>query len=182
MRIVGGAFNRHALKVPKKGVRPTKGIVREAVFSIIADTVVNAEALDIFAGSGVLGIEAISRGARHCIFIDKNTIALRVNIAALMIEEKAKVLAQDFRVALRLLKHRKFDLIFADPPYSTNLAQMAMDLIGRLEMLKHGGMMMIEHSPRQELKIPEDYSLYKTRKYGDTTVTFLKTQKTLKDH
>ena len=90
MRIVGGAFNRRALKVPKKGVRPTKGIVRGAIFNIIGEMVVNAEVLDIFAGSGVLGIEALSRGARHCVFIEKNARILRLNISDLMIEKETQ--------------------------------------------------------------------------------------------
>jgi 16S rRNA (guanine966-N2)-methyltransferase len=179
MRIVGGALRNRSVKVPKKGVRPTKGIVRGAVFNIIGDIVINAEVLDLFAGSGILGIEAISRGAKHCFFVEKNPRALHANISGLLLERKATILAQDYRNALRWLRSRRFDLILADPPYNKNFVQRVIDSIRRYALLNNDGILMIEHSPREQMLIPEDLSLFKQRRYGDTVITFLKTQSTL---
>jgi 16S rRNA (guanine(966)-N(2))-methyltransferase RsmD len=173
MRIVGGACSKRSIKVPKKGVRPTKGIVREAIFNIIGEKIHNAHVLDIFAGSGALGIEAISRGAKHCTFVEKDPATLRANITYLSIKEQVKILAHDFRRALRLVRKTEFDLIFADPPYNTKLAQKTVDLIQRHTLLACGGMPIVEHSPREKISPPDTLSLFKQKKYGDTQVTML---------
>lgn len=173
MRIVGGACSKRSIKVPKKGVRPTRAIVREAIFNIIGAKTHNADVLDIFAGSGALGIEAISRGARHCTFVEKEPTTLRTNIANLSIKEKVKVIAYDYRRALRLLRKAKFDLIFADPPYNKKLAQKTVDLIKSHALLDHEGMLIIEHSPRENISMTDTFSLFKHRKYGDTQITLL---------
>lgn len=173
MRIVGGAYYKRSIKAPKKGVRPTKGIVREAIFNIISDRVINAVVLDIFAGSGALGIEAISRGAEHCTFVEKNPAALRTNITALSLHKQVTILAHDFRRALRLVKKGEFDLIFADPPYNKKLTQNTIDLVKRHALLASNGILIIEHSPREKISIPDTFAMFKHKKYGDTAVTFI---------
>jgi len=174
MRIVGGACKKRPIKVPKGGVRPTKGIVRGAIFNIIGDNIIDAEVLDIFAGSGALGIEALSRGAKHCTFVEKNPVTLRTNITDLSLRTQATILANDFERALRLIKKREFDLIFADPPYNKNLAQKTIDLVKRHGLLANNGMLIIEHSPREKISILETFSVIKHRKYGDTEITLIK--------
>ncbi len=177
MRIVGGALRNRQVKVPKKGVRPTKGIVRGAIFNIIGDRIINADVLDLFAGSGILGIEAISRGAKQCVFVDKNPRTLRANLEHLGLKKETTILAQDYRTALRSMRSRQFDLILADPPYERNLVQRTIDSIKHSGLLRSNGVFMIEHSPREQMIIPEDFLQYKERRYGDTMITFLKTQK-----
>jgi len=174
MRIVGGACKKRPIKVPKGGVRPTKGIVRGAIFNIIGDNIINAEVLDIFAGSGALGIEALSRGAKHCTFVEKNPVTLRTNITDLSLLKQATVLAHDFQRALRLVKNNQFDLIFADPPYNKNLVQKTIGLIKRHGLLANNGMLIIEHSPREKISVPAKFYVLKQRKYGDTMITIIK--------
>jgi 16S rRNA (guanine966-N2)-methyltransferase len=173
MRIVGGACKKRSLKVPKKGVRPTRGIVRAAIFNILAEMVNEAEVLDLFAGSGALGIEAVSRGAKSCVFVDKNTRLLRENVARLLAGKNTKILAADFRTALRRLKNKNFDVVIADPPYNRKYVQRMLEQINRYHLLKKEGIIVIEHSPDEEFEIPESYSKLKEKRYGDTTVSFI---------
>jgi len=174
MRIVGGACKKRPIRVPEGGVRPTKGIVRGAIFNIIADNITDAEVLDIFAGSGALGLEALSRGARYCTFIEKRAATLRTNITELSFRKQTTILAHDFQRALRQLKKRAFDLIFADPPYNKNLAQKVSDLVKRHGLLTNNGMLIIEHSPREKISVPAKFYVLKQRKYGDTMITIIK--------
>ena len=117
MRIVGGTWKGRNIKVPKKGTRPTKGIVRGAIFDVIGDKIAQAEVLDIYAGSGALGLEAISRGAKSCTFVEKLPDVLFHNIKTFSPRQSVVVLSNDFRPALKKLKDQEFDVIFADPPY-----------------------------------------------------------------
>lgn len=177
MRIVGGACKRRSLRVPARGVRPTRGMIREAVFNILGDRIVDAEILDIFAGSGALGIEALSRGAKHCVFIEKSARVLRANIAGLSFKEQTTVLAGDFRPALRRLRGRSFDVIFADPPYQMNYLQPTIELVAKHALLARDGMIVVEHSSNEEPLIPDGLALHKRRIYGDTTISYVKHRK-----
>jgi 16S rRNA (guanine966-N2)-methyltransferase len=173
MRIVGGACKKRSIKVPKKGVRPTKSIVRAAIFNIIGDKVADAEVLDIFAGSGALGIEAISRGAQHCTFVERESRVLWTNIENLSLGGKVTIISQDFRPALKKLKEKEYDLIFADPPYNKRLAQNTLTLIERYGLLRSTGFLIIEHSPREGIVASDALSVLKQKKYGDTIVSFI---------
>ena len=174
MRIVGGACKKRSLKVPRKGVRPTKGIVRGAIFNILGEQIMNADVLDVFAGSGALGIEAISRGAKHCIFVERNAHHLRMNVGNLASKSTARIVAEDFRRALRRLRNQQFDVIFVDPPYNKNYLQPTLKEIARYDLLARGGMIVIEHSPSEEFSIPDTLEWVKKRKYGDTTISFIR--------
>ena len=112
MRIVGGLNKGRRIKISKRGIRPTKGIVREAIFNVIGVKVQRAYVLDIFAGSGALGLEAISRGARSCAFIEKKPKILLQNIKNLSLNSETKVMAKDFRIWLKKIACEKFDIIF----------------------------------------------------------------------
>ncbi len=107
MRIVGGLNKGRRIKISKRGIRPTKGIVREAIFNVIGIKVQRAYVLDIFAGSGALGLEAISRGARSCAFIEKKPKILLQNIKNLSLNSETKVMAKDFRIWLKNNRMRK---------------------------------------------------------------------------
>jgi 16S rRNA (guanine966-N2)-methyltransferase len=151
MRIVGGDSKGRRLKVSKTGTRPTRSIVRETIFNIIGPRVNAARILDVFAGSGALGIEAISRGATDCIFVEKG----------------------DFRAGLRKLKERSFDLIFLDPPYHRNYLEKTLILIVSHNLLHEGGVIIAEHSPEDKFVLPDHFSVFKKKQYGNTIVTFI---------
>lgn len=174
MRIVGGTWRGRFIKVPKKGIRPTKGIVRGAIFDIIGHGVKQAEVLDVFAGSGALGLEALSRGAKTCTFIEKMPKCLFNNIDSFEIREEVKVLIKDFRPALKKLAKRQFDLIFADPPYRKQYATETVSLIAQHKILRSGGMIILEHSPGKDISFPDTFSVFKRKKYGDTMISFLR--------
>ncbi len=177
MRIVGGMWRGRFIKVPKKGIRPTKGIVRGAIFNIIGASIRRAEVLDVFAGSGALGLEAMSRGAERCTFIERIPKCLFQNIESLTTKKAVKVLAEDFRSALRKLGKTEFDVIFADPPYKKQYAEKAVFLIARHGLLRNGGMIVLEHSPLENISLPDLFAIFKRKKYGDTTVSFLEHRK-----
>jgi 16S rRNA (guanine966-N2)-methyltransferase len=174
MRIVGGENKGRRIKVPKKGIRPTKGIVRGAIFNIIGGRINNANILDIFAGSGALGLEAISRGAKSCIFIEKKPKFLFENIKYFSChDKKIEVIIGDFRLGLRKLKGKEFDIIFVDPPYQRNYIQTTLNLISKNQFLKESGMIVAEHHYEKRLSLPEGFSILKKKKYGDTVVSFI---------
>ena len=173
MRVVGGYKKGQRLKVSRKGIRPTKSIVREAIFNIIRDRVQGAKILDIFAGSGALGIESLSRGAAHCVFIEKQTKMLSENIARLLLEDHAKIIRSDYRKGLMLIKDQRFDLIFLDPPYHENHLEKTLGLICSNELLYKDGMIIVEHLPDITIGLPEGMVIFKKKRYGDTEVTFI---------
>ena len=177
MRIVGGTWKGRQIKVPKKGIRPTKSIVRGAIFDVIGKKIAHAEVLDIYAGSGALGLEAISRGAKSCTFVEKLPRSLYDNLKSLSPRQSVVVLSSDFRPALKKLKDQKFDVIFADPPYRKSYAQKTLLLIEYYNLLRNGGIIVLEHTTGEEVKPTDSLSLLKSKKYGDTRVSFLEHRK-----
>jgi 16S rRNA (guanine966-N2)-methyltransferase len=172
MRVIGGAFGGRRLVAPRgQATRPTPDRVREAVFSILAD-VTGEIVLDLFAGSGALGIEAMSRGARHVTLVDSSRTAIAAiqsNVSAVGIP--AEVLQQR---ALPFLRNaeiygRQYDLVFLDPPYS-HAAALGSELSGALApVLASGARVVVESDPRSplalDLRAPSD-----ERRYGDTRI------------
>lgn len=174
MRIVGGTHKGRRIRVPKKGIRPTKGIVRGAIFNIIGSYVQNAHILDIFAGSGALGLEAMSRGAKNCVFIERKPKFLIENIKNFLpLTQTVQVISCDFRQGLKKVDGRQFDIIFIDPPYQKNYTQKAVGLISKHHLLMDSGIVVVEHHSEEEFTMPEDFSLQKKKKYGETTVSFI---------
>lgn len=173
MRIAGGQNKGRRLKVSKKGIRPTKGIVREAIFNIVGSRIQGAEGLDIFAGSGALGLEAISRGAKNCVFIEKKPRTLLQNIKNLFSVKKTKVIKNDFRIGLRKVKKQKFDIIFLDPPYNKNYIEKTISIISKYGLLKDEGIIIAEHYVSEKFGLPDDLCIVKEKRYGETTVTLI---------
>ena len=173
MRIVGGTWKGRNIKVPRKGTRPTKGIVRGAIFDVIGDKIAQAEVLDIYAGSGALGLEAISRGAKSCTFVERLPDVLFHNIKTFSPSQLVVVLSCDFRPALKKLKDQDFDIIFADPPYGKHYEHKTLMLIEYYSLLRNGGIIALEHAADEEVKLTKSLSLIKSKKYGDTRVSFL---------
>jgi 16S rRNA (guanine966-N2)-methyltransferase len=167
MRIVAGELGGRRLRLPKDPrVRPTADRVREAWMSILGEELRDARVLDLFAGSGALGLEALSRGAAQATFVElspPSLEALRANIETLGVAGRAKVHRGD---ALRFaagLEAGVFDLAFADPPYTTDAADRIVALFRRHAFAR---ILSVEHPSGRRVEGDE------TRRYGDTAVTF----------
>lgn len=173
MRIIGGNQKGKRLFVSKKGIRPTKGLVREAIFSVIQDRIPLARVLDIFAGSGALGLEALSRGAARCVFIEQFPDVLRKNIQNIAGHEENTVIRKDYRNALMKMQKQNFSIIFLDPPYNKNLVEHTIALIAQQALLETTGIIVIEHHPKEVFSLPEGFSILKKKQYGKTNVTFV---------
>ncbi len=176
MRVVGGNLGGRRLAVPRNGTRPTSDRVRQALFDRLRTRVVGAEVLDLFAGSGGLGIEALSRGAKRALFVEVAPPVARIlreNLAALDLEERAEVWTGGAARALRRLRTlgRRFDLVFMDPPY-------AADVSGELGLLSgvlgDEGLVVLEQSKRHPLMgAPEGLRMERNVRYGETELQFL---------
>ena len=167
MRIVGGEFGGRRLVMPKDArVRPTADRVREAWMSILGGELPGAQVLDLFAGSGALGLETLSRGAASATFVERNQASLEAlehNIAALGVEDSATVFRGDAMRYVERLKPGSFDLVLADPPYSIDYAARLVGLFRRHPFAR---ILSVEHP--STLELPGD----DTRHYGDTAITF----------
>jgi 16S rRNA (guanine966-N2)-methyltransferase len=178
MRIIAGEFKGRRLAAVKGRIRPTSDKVREAVFSILGAAVAEARVLDLFAGTGALSLEALSRGARDAVLVEDQTVALEVlrrNLEALGVAERVRIIPLSVRQALKKLAARqeKFDLIFLDPPYGRGLAVATLTALDTLGLLSPDGRVVAEHSHRETL--PEclgQLDLSQSRRYGDTQVAF----------
>lgn len=173
IRICGGIYRSRKLACPSKGVRPTSDRVKEAVFSTLGADMDGWEVLDLFSGSGSLGIEAISRGAGEVVFVDKSRKCIKTveeNLNSLGAKDKASIIHLDARAFVHKCKD-KFDLIFMDPPYNKGLATQMAPIVCRL--LAGDGILVIEHSPREEIDPPKA-EIWKKSIYGDTCVTYIK--------
>jgi 16S rRNA (guanine966-N2)-methyltransferase len=167
IRVTGGELRGRRLHVPRSGVRPTTGKVREAIFSVLG-SVEGARVLDLFAGSGALGIEALSRGAAEAALVDSRPGAARRNVDDLDLAERAQVIRADAIRFLSRAEERSFDLVLCDPPYrlADRLAADLVHLIPRA--LAAGGRALLESSPERPLDL--ELPLLAERSYGDTMI------------
>ena len=179
MRIVGGRCKGRVLSSFRgASIRPTSDKVREAVFNILPRDFPFKKALDLFAGSGALGIEALSRGAEEAVFIDSDPKAVelvRKNLASCGLSDAASVYRRDALSAVRLLsgKGLRFGLIFIDPPYASALAEQTLKAIAAAGLLDEDGVIVAETSKRNPIEeAPPGLVLLDRRKYGDTLVYF----------
>lgn len=178
MRVIAGIAKGRRLKVPKTaGVRPTSDYLREALFDILGASVRGVRFLDLYAGSGAVGIEALSRGAAETVFVEQDRRclhALRQNLAAVGLEG-GEVVSGDVLTILRRLagQKRSFDIIFLDPPYGTDLAQRTLVLLGSTPLLRQRGVVIIEHFRKDPLPVTVG-ALLKVREkvHGQTVLSF----------
>ena len=175
MRIIAGIYKGRKLKVPKTSLRPTTNVVREALFDIIQDKIQHAKFLDIFAGSGLVGLEALSRGASFCAFVEKSkkaasTIKENINI----LNANGKVYSIDFR---RYLKKTDeiFDFIFFSPPYFEKLENDILYYLEKSKAADNNSTIIIQIYKKVDLPL-NDYSfeVVDERRYGITKLIFLK--------
>jgi len=181
LRVISGKVRGLKLDTPKNlDVRPTTDRVKESLFNIINPYIRESNILDLFAGTGSLGIECLSRGAKNCIFVDKSKESIGIvksNIKKARVENESTILNIDFKDAVKRLsvQKQKFDVIFMDPPYYENMFIDCLKSIDELSLLKEDGLVVVEHDTN-DLFDDNIGRLYKSRekKYGNTTITFYK--------
>ncbi|MFH1878379.1 MAG: 16S rRNA (guanine(966)-N(2))-methyltransferase RsmD [Candidatus Omnitrophota bacterium] len=182
MRIIGGKFRGRKILFPKtETVRPTKDRIREAVFNIIAEAVPGAIVLDIFAGSGAFGLEALSRGAAEAVFVDIDRLCsntIKNNIDSLNIGKEARVITCDTFEFLEQARasgsriRRGFGLVFSDPPYERGMGRKTLIMINCYDILLPSGLLIIEHKISETLPGNEgSISLLKQKIYGDIAIS-----------
>ena len=181
MRVVAGSAKSLKLKtIEGMETRPTQDRIKETLFNMIQYDIPGSTFLDLFSGSGGIGIEALSRGAKEAYFVEKAKPALRCireNLRYTKLDKKAQVLATDVNSAIRQLetKNVTFDHIFMDPPYYKNMFIDALSSIDEADLLCDDGIIVVEHDTKDKF-VDKIGRLEKTRdkKYGNTTLTFYK--------
>lgn len=179
MRIITGIAKGRVIKAPEGlNTRPTSDRVKESFFNIISKKIYGARTLDLFSGTGNLGLEAISRGAEVCTFVESNNSAYKIlamNIEALGFVSSSELYKRDAFDTLEMLgkSNKKYDIIFLDPPYSMGLVEKSIKKISELKILRKDGIIISECDEKDI--IPEkiyDIKIYRAEKYGRTKIYF----------
>ncbi|WP_375765245.1 16S rRNA (guanine(966)-N(2))-methyltransferase RsmD [Archangium gephyra] len=183
MRIVAGSAKGRALAGPKatsKHIRPTADRVRETIFNVLGQWLEEQKVLDLYAGTGALGLESVSRGAPKAVLVDSDREALalcRTNTDALGFGARVEILSQPVERALEVLGRRgdKFELIFADPPYAARVVETVLEGIARSKVLAPGGTVVVEHDKREAApESHEGFERVDQRRFGDTLVSLFR--------
>lgn len=170
LRIVAGKFKGRLLQTPKTTLtRPTQGMLREAVFNICQMEIMDAHVLDLYAGSGAIGFEALSRGAEHVVFVEKNRQAIaciKKNIEILGVASQVTLMPFDVPIALKHLQ-QPFDLIYVDPPYDLPILPILEQLVNG-HLLKKEGILFVEerYDPKHPSTISDKLLLKNSRRFG----------------
>jgi 16S rRNA (guanine966-N2)-methyltransferase len=180
VRIVGGRFRGRALKGPASdAIRPTSDRLRETIFNILAhgygDRVAGARVLDLFAGTGAMGLEALSRGAAFALFVDDSAAArglIRENVGALGVGGQSRLFRRDATRLGPATPNEPFSLVFCDPPYGKGLAERALAACAAGRWLTNDALVVIEESGGAALKFPEGFALIEARDYGEAQLVF----------
>jgi 16S rRNA (guanine966-N2)-methyltransferase len=184
VRVIGGSERGRRLRAPRgQRTRPTADRMRVTLFDILGPSVGGARVLDLFAGTGAVGIEALSRGAARAVFVERDRDALRVlraNLAALGLgREAARVVAGDALALLPTLaaSEAPFDLVFLDPPYAGGWATRALAALPGSRLLRPGARVVVQHAVRAPVPVPAGLAAAREpRRFGDTALTFLEVE------
>lgn len=175
MRVISGSARGRKLIAPEGlETRPTTDRIKESLFNIIAMDLYDCAFLDLFSGSGGIGIEALSRGAKKAVFVEKSAKAAAVieeNIKAARVDDRATLLKTDVLAAINMLKNKneKFNIIFLDPPYSAGLYESVLDAICKTGILNEDGYIICEHDMANELPNVDGLKCYRIKEFGKTT-------------
>jgi 16S rRNA (guanine966-N2)-methyltransferase len=177
LRIIAGRFRGRSIKTFEgKTVRPSGGLVRGVIFNVLAGQLEGRRVLDLYAGSGALGLEALSRGASEAVFVESNRLVadvLKENLSALQILPRSRIVQQD---CLEFLSSpgQQFGLILADPPYRHNVSSKIVTLVCENELLEEGGILVLQHHPKEEMALDSaGLGLWKSKRHGKTQLDFL---------
>ena len=178
MRIITGIYKGKKINSPKHdGVRPTADRIKESLFNIINDRIENSIVLDLFGGTGALGIECLSRGANKAYIVDNDKRSIELIKQNLVNVNNAYLYHLDYNVALLNFykKGIKFDIIFIDPPYATKYGEFALKKIFDYDLLNEDGIIVWEYQTIQNKNQKIDlFEIYDNRNYGETSIIFLK--------
>lgn len=173
MRVIAGSARGKRLEsLEGLHTRPTTDRVKESVFNLLQPYVLGAKVLDAFAGSGALGIEALSRGAESCVFLENDHEAasvVRHNLTGARLSEAARLFEED-AISYLARTNDRFSLIFLDPPYDSGLYMPALSKICQRNLLSAGGVISVEYRAGDVLSVPEGLTVIKERKYGKTAI------------
>ena len=180
MRIVGGRFRGRALKGPtSEAIRPTSDRLRETIFNILAhgygDPVAGARVLDLFAGTGAMGLEALSRGAAFALFVDESAAArglIRENVEALGVGGQSRLFRRDATRMGPAAPNEPFSLVFCDPPYGKGLGERALASCAEGGWLTPGALVIVEEAQGVEVKLPVGFAEIERRDFGETKLVF----------
>ena len=176
MKVISGKLKGRIIEgYTIDGTRPTMDRVKESVFGSIQTHIKDSIVLDLFAGSGQLGIEAISNGSKLCYFIDNNPEVIKVlksNINKFNINSESKIILSDWKKFLNEAKEKelKFDIIFIDPPYDYHVYEKIMEKVSTYNLLNEGGLIILEHANLNLKDTYDNLKLLKSKKYGNKTV------------
>jgi 16S rRNA (guanine966-N2)-methyltransferase len=183
MRIISGTSKGRRLSTPKnRSLRPTSDRVKESIFNILRREMEGKVILDLFAGTGNLGIEALSRGAERVVFVEKGRQALQLiqrNLVQFGLEGQSEIIPKDANRAIGILKRRgeSFDLILMDPPYEKGLIQKTLMKLNSHQIYHMDSILVIEHHRREPLPhLGDGWNLIRQRRMGDTVISFLTPQ------
>ncbi|MEJ0051446.1 MAG: 16S rRNA (guanine(966)-N(2))-methyltransferase RsmD [Methylovirgula sp.] len=182
MRIVAGRLRGRTIAGPTdESIRPTSDRLRETIFNILAhaydDPVADAAVIDLFAGTGAMGFEALSRGARRTLFVDDASNAralLRANVDALGLGGETRIFRRDARKLGDAPPGEQFSVAFLDPPYGQHLGEQALMALRDGRWLTPDALVVVEESLESEVEIPSGYRLVETRGYGGTKILFVR--------
>jgi 16S rRNA (guanine(966)-N(2))-methyltransferase RsmD len=184
MRVISGTSKGRKLVTPRsQSVRPTSDRVKESIFNILREEIEGKRVLDLFAGTGNLGIEALSRGAEKTIFVEKGRQALRLiqrNLNQFGLEDQSEIIPKDVNRAIGILKQRgeSFDVIFMDPPYEKGLIEKTLMKLNSHPIYCGDSLLVIEHNRREPLpNHVEGWNLIRQQRIGDTLISFLTPRK-----
>lgn len=173
MRVRSGRLKGRTIAYPRRGLRPTKDITRQGIFNMLGERVRGARVLDLFAGGGALGLEALSRGAVRAVFVESDSAVLRFLVRNTAGLAEAVVVRGVLPGALRRLAGSEFDIILADPPYGAGLIAPTVGAIARLGLAAPGALVVIEHSADEPPAVPPGFGPVRLARYGDSLVTVL---------
>ncbi|UCG77724.1 MAG: 16S rRNA (guanine(966)-N(2))-methyltransferase RsmD [Nitrospirota bacterium] len=176
MRIISGRSKGRKIRHDgSDDLRPTSSKVRESIFNILSDKIENSRFLDLFAGTGAVGIEALSRGASECTFVESNSRRvkkLKNDLEALGLSGRSKVVHEDSMEFIVRAKKTLYDIIFADPPYDYKELEGILDNLANMDIIDSNGIVVIEHSSKRKMQNTYgNIKTVKTYKYGDTSIT-----------
>ena len=177
MRVTGGVARGRQLRTPRgKATRPLLSRIRKSFFDVIGDGVQRSHFLDLYSGSGAVGIEALSRGAERVVFVEKDKVSvetIKENLASCNFSSPSKIWQKDVLTFLPfLLGKERYDFIFIAPPYHQGLQDRTLDIIERENIGK--AWIIVQHSPQEKVSLNrENIKIFKQRRYGDTILSFL---------
>ncbi|MFH2092041.1 MAG: 16S rRNA (guanine(966)-N(2))-methyltransferase RsmD [Pseudomonadota bacterium] len=185
MRVISGSCRGKKL-IPIQGcqIRPTSDRIKEAIYNILGPKIHGARVLDLFAGTGALGIEALSRGADHVVFMDVRCDTIHKNLECCKLKENFQVITADIlnHNSLKLLASQPFDFVFIDPPYANGYIEQVLQQESFINLLNDNSIVIAEHGFKENLDASHTgLDIYRQKKYSKTMISFLKTLEYDKD-